>query len=530
MFKTVITLPDGAELSSGAGSVNAIQSSEIIECVNSGEELTIGSTCCNSIEAKIFAPNGEFTIETGTEIKVEKEDESGNRTEVGIFILEKPTRISANTLKIVGYDRVSKLDKDLTEWLAGLTGWPYTLQTFAGMVCNACGVPYTDDIGINLDYKIEKFTRQNVTGRQLMKWLAEIACSYCCADPKGIICFSWYTPAEAKITPTGDSYYFQNGLTYEDYTVAPVEAVQIRLADSENGALWPMLGDGINSYIITGNPILTRNLDQEILQPVLGNILARLTEATYTPCKVSVPVSMNIHAGNTVRITDKNGVTFTAYVMTKTQSGQKDVLESTGSARRDSSSAVNNKTQAEKDATMENYANSAANKAVEAQTAEEVLRRLTNDYQIQGLWQQDGQWYFNAQAVHVLNLVAELITAGKLTSKDGSVYFDLDEGEIVATGNNGGVSLKDGQFVYTAPGNSGKVNFGAMGGNSGPALMISDTNGTVKLGLFLLMDEPRMICKNVESGSFSGGTIGRKTISFLDANGKVQTEDIYVSY
>lgn len=447
MLKTVIVLPDGTELSSGAGSVNAILSSEIIECVNSGEELTIGSTCCNSIEAKLFTPSGKFTIENGAEIKVEKEDESGNRTEVGVFILEKPTRLTANTMKIVGYDRVSKLDKDLTAWLAGLDGWPYSLHTFAGMICDACDVPYTDDIGINLDYQIEKFTRKSVTGRQLMKWLAEIACSFCRADPEGIICFSWYTPADAQITPTGDSYYFQNGLSYEDYVVAPVEAVQVRLADSENGALWPPADEGANSYVITGNPILTRNLDQEILRPVLDNILARLSEDTYTPCKVSIPASMNIHAGNTVQITDKNGVTFIAYVMTKTQTGQKDTLESTGSVRRDSSSAVNNKTQAEKDAAMEDYADSAANKAVKAQTADEVLRRLTNDYQIQGLWQENGEWYFNAQAVHVLDLVAGLIKAGKLQGTTGNAYFDLDSGQFSVYDENKEMNMSGGYLV-----------------------------------------------------------------------------------
>ena len=307
--------------------------------------------------------------------------------------------------------------------------------------------------------------------------------------------------------------------------------MQLRLADSENGALWPPADEGANSYVITGNPILTRNLDQEILQPVLDNIRARLARATYTPCKVSVPASMNIHAGNSVQITDKNGVTLTAYVMTKTQAGQKDILESTGSARRDSSSAVNNKTQAEKDAAMEDYADSAADKAVKAQTADEVLRRLTNDYQIQGLWQQDGEWYFNAQAVHVLNLVANLITAGKLQSVDKKIYFDLDSGEIVAIGDSGGVSIKDGQFVYEAPGAKGKISFGAFGGDmGGPAIMVKDSVGTNKVGIVSFNGESYFLCKNVDTFAFSIGSIGRKTISYLDANGNVQTEDFYVSY
>ena len=205
MLKTVITLPDGTELSSGPNNINAIQKSTIIEYVNSGEELTIGSTCSNSLEATLFTPNGGFSISAGAEIKVTKEDENGNRWDVGVFIMEKPTRITANTMKLVGYDRVSKLDKDLTAWLSGLSGWPYKLNNFAAAVCKACGLDFVASDVPNMNYEIQQFSRSSVTGRQLMRWLGEICCSFCRADEKGNIEFAWYTPAGAKITPTGDS-------------------------------------------------------------------------------------------------------------------------------------------------------------------------------------------------------------------------------------------------------------------------------------------------------------------------------------
>jgi hypothetical protein len=51
---------------------------------------------------------------------------------------------------------------------------------------------------------------------------------------------------------------------------------------------------------------------------------------------------MDIRAGDAVTITDRSGKQITTYVMTKTQAGQLDTLESTGSHRRDSSTAVNN--------------------------------------------------------------------------------------------------------------------------------------------------------------------------------------------
>lgn len=424
MLKTILVLPDGTEISSGAGMVNAVQSATLTECVNDSEELTLGSACSNALEATLITPKGGLTIEAGTEVAVHKEDSTGARTPVGIFILEKPTRPTANTMKITGYDRVSKLDKDLTAWLSGLTEWPYRLTAFAGMVCNACGLTFKETEVPNGDFLVDQFTRSSVTGRQLMQWLGEICCRFCRADPYGEIEFAWYTDSGKAIMPGGELYYLQNGLTYEDYTTAEIEAVQIRMADSENGALWPTIEGGANSYIITGNPILNLRITEERLVPVLANIKAALAGVRYTPCKVSIPANLDIRAGSKVRITDKNGVSFTAYVMTKTQAGRKDTLECTGSRRRDSTIAVNSQSAASSVA-------AAAQNAFAGMTWEQIFNKLTDGGRIQGIFSQDDVWVFNAAIAKVVNLFADVITAGVLRSKDGGVYIDLDNG----TGN-----------------------------------------------------------------------------------------------
>ena len=420
MLKTIITLPDGTEISSGKVSANVIQSVTLTHCVNNGEELTLGSACANALEATLFTPKGGLTIEAGTEVAVHKEDPTGARTQVGIFMLEKPTRPSANTMKITGYDRVSKLDKDLTAWLSGLAGWPYTLTAFAGMVCSACGLTFKASAVPNGDFLIYQFSRTSVTGRQLMQWLGEICARFCRATADGEIEFAWYTDSGKTISSNGERYYFQNGLTYEDFSTAAIDAVQIRLADSENGALWPAAADGANSYIITGNPILISRVTEE-LEPVLANIKAALAGVRYTPCKVSTPAVMDIHAGNTVQITDKNGKTITAYVMTKTQTGQKETLECTGSRRRESSTAVNNQSTC-------GAAAAAARNAFAGMTAEQMFNKLTDNGKIKGIFSRGNVWVINADVAEITNLVADMITAGILRSKDGGVYIDLDNG------------------------------------------------------------------------------------------------------
>ena len=392
-------LPDGTEISSGAGTVNAIKSTTITECVNSGQELTLGSCCCNMVEAKLIAPEGELIIEAGTEISVYKIDDLNQRHAIGIFITEKPTRSSAHTLSVTAYDRVSLLDKDLTTWLAGLTEWPYSLYGFAQMVCQACGLTLKNTELPNGSYQIQPFSGEGITGRQLMQWVGEAAGRFCRATADGEIEFAWYTPIsrlrigpseqrivedldvtysdgnisitleEAEITETEDGisivsefieasddgngnltltgpaahqlYFYQNGLSFEDYQVAQIEKVQIRGSEEDVGAIYPDEIEAVNAYHITANLLLT-TATTEPLKAVAQTLYEQLATVAYTPCKVTIPATLDIHAGHIVQITDRNGKQITAYVMTKKQAGQKDTLECTGSPRRGSASTVNN--------------------------------------------------------------------------------------------------------------------------------------------------------------------------------------------
>lgn len=348
MLKTIIRLPDGTEISSGSNAVNAIQSVTLTECVNSGEDLTIGSTCANALEMTLITPGGVLDIPAGTRVTVLKQDGNNAPVQVGVFNLEKPTRPSANRMKLTGYDRVAELDKDLTDWLHALNKqeeWNYTLTEFASMVCSACGLTFKVADVPNAGFPVPRFTRSAVTGRQIMQWLGEICCRFCRADAEGNIEFAWYKPSGKTITPAGDLYYMQNSLSYENYKTAAVDAVQLRLTNSTDGVLWPVAVDGVNSYIIIDNAILNVRLTEDAL-PYLQVIQEELATVQYTPCKVSLPACLDIHAGHAVDIVDKNGVQITAYVMTKTQSGQKDTLECTGNQHRDSTSTINNQAMA----------------------------------------------------------------------------------------------------------------------------------------------------------------------------------------
>lgn len=341
MLRTLIRLPDGRELFSGPDAGFHIQSAKLTQCVNDANELSLGSACSSMLEVMLQTPQGGLEISAGDELQVYKVDERNNRHLTGYFTAENPTRATANTLRITAYDRVSWLDKDLTQWLKGLEGWPYSLLAFARMVCSACGLQLANSTIPNGDYMVPAFSAQGITGRKLMQWVGQIAGRFCRATADGRIELAWYTPSGVKLTPYGTHFYFQNGLSYEAYQVQPIEKVWLRLTQDDTGVVWPDTGEEKNTYIITGNFLLT-TMDNESLLPVAKNLYEMLRKVTYTPYKVQLPASVDIQAGHTVTITDRQGKTFESFVMTKTQSGQLDTLESTGSHRRDSTDAVNN--------------------------------------------------------------------------------------------------------------------------------------------------------------------------------------------
>lgn len=341
MLKTLLILPDGREISSGTDAEASIVSSVLTQCVNDGQELSLGSACASMLEVSLCTPNGGLSLTAGDELIVYKVDGEGTRYLTGCFTTEKPTRPTANTMTITAYDRITWLDKDLSDWLAGLEGWPYTLLDFAGMVCKACGLTLVNDSLPNGGYLVQAFSARGITGRTLMQWVGEVAGRFCRATPNGGIEFAWYTPAAAVLTPGGERYYFQNGLAYEDYQVAPIEKVQLRLTEDDVGVVWPDETGEKNTYIISGNYLLTAT-DTASLQPVAQTLYEMLQGVTYTPCKVTLPAGTDIGAGETLQITDRNGKTFTAFVMTRTQRGQAQTLECTGSHRRDSTTVTNN--------------------------------------------------------------------------------------------------------------------------------------------------------------------------------------------
>ena len=348
MYQPILTLSSGTELKGGSPG-SAVKSLTLHTAVNAGQEFTIGSAFSDYIEAEIWAdPDGSLQITAGDALTYYRQDDAGNRTKVGVFYAEKPTRTKRNSYKVTAYDTMSKLDADFSGWLhANQAQFPKTIWQLVQLACQRAGVTLaSSSLPINGSYSVQAFYADDITCRQIISWAAEAAGCYAHMNADGKLQFLTYTDkrSTAKITPDGASNstaYYADSLSYEDYTVKAIEKVQIRQSDSDVGVIYPDSTTATNTYAVQGNLLLTTGTEAN-LKSVVQNLYNVLKNVTYTPCKVSVPSSSGLACGQIVHVKDARGREFDTYLMSATISSGKASFESVGSASRESSSAVNN--------------------------------------------------------------------------------------------------------------------------------------------------------------------------------------------
>ena len=342
MIKNILVLDDGTEISSGTVGKSAILSLTCTEAVSKTTDLCPGAACSNKLEITIWVePGTDLPITSGTRLTHYRET-SGKRTLAGTYWAVKPTSQTRNTYKIYAYDAVSRLDGVQSTWLKSIQSqFPMTLWKFAGLAAQRCGVTIANrSLPRNGTYPVQAFYADNLTGRQLLAWVAEASCTFLRATPDGEIEFAWYTNYNASQS-IGPTVYIRDSLSHDKFQTAPVVKVQIRQSDDDVGVLYPSDESGLNALIIQGNLLLT-SATAEALKPVAQAIFETMQGVTYTPLKVTVPADFPLPApGNIVSVTDARGNVLSSYIMNRTISGQQVTLESTGNATRDGTAAVN---------------------------------------------------------------------------------------------------------------------------------------------------------------------------------------------
>lgn len=371
MYKNILVLDDGTEISAGTVGQNAIVSMTWTENVSKTTDLAPGAACANKIEAVIWVePGNDLLITSGTRLRYYRETAAGQRTLAGTFWAVKPTRQTRNTYKVYAYDAISKLDGIQSSWLRDNQGmFPLTVWQFAQKVAARCGVTITNTgLPRNGSYMVQAFYADNLTGRQLLAWAAEAAGTFLRATPDGQIEFAWYTLGEDGIGGSSDGklatvvladgatlytandeifvvrvptpYYYKGSLSYEDYMTAPIDKVQIKSTDEDVGAIYPPDETGTNTWVISGNLLLSPT-DADALAAAAQALWPVLNDVTYRPCSFTCKDDDALQVGQIVEVEDAKGNSWRTYLMSAEHSAGRVKFTATGNSSRDSTAAVN---------------------------------------------------------------------------------------------------------------------------------------------------------------------------------------------
>ena len=133
MYKNILVLDDGTEISAGKVGHNAIRALTCTETVSGTTDLCPGAACANKLEITIWVePGSDLVITSGTRLAHYREDAAGTRSLCGTYWAVKPTRQTRNIYKIYAYDAVSRLDGIQSTWLRSIQAeFPMTLWAFA---------------------------------------------------------------------------------------------------------------------------------------------------------------------------------------------------------------------------------------------------------------------------------------------------------------------------------------------------------------------------------------------------------------
>ena len=382
MPKHLLVLADGTQIGSGQVGDNAVRSVSYTQTVADDTDLAPGAACACKLEIELWVqPGHALRITSGTEMTCYRLDAAGGREKIGVFRAVKPTKASRNTYKVYAYDAVSRLDGIQSTWLRSIQGqFPMSLWAFAQAVAARCGVTIANTaLPANGSYQVQAFYADDLTGRQLLAWVAQAAGCFLRANADGALEFAWYAdrrdivigPGEGAAASTlladstgallqdaeedyllaaaaadadGVTPYYDGTLSYEDYTCATIDKVQIRQSSDDVGVVFPADEAGTNALTIEGNLLLTTSTDAA-LRPVAQALYAQMQSVEYTPCTVRIPAAqaaaLGLGAGQIVRVQDARGRVFDTWIMSASWSANGVTLESTGNASRDGSAAVN---------------------------------------------------------------------------------------------------------------------------------------------------------------------------------------------
>nr|DAO58877.1 MAG TPA: Minor structural protein [Caudoviricetes sp.] len=223
-------------------------------------------------------------------------DEKPELLEMGHYIVDEPVSPGIS-IALTAYDNMILLDK---AYVPGIT-YPATLAQIAQDACVQCGV-ILESLQFPRSSYVVATAPTDVTCREVMAAVAQLAGCYVKARPNGRIAITWYADAASNTIST---LYSKNVCT-DDVTITGITVISGETT-AKSGA------DGYR-LAISDNILLDEEKAQETAD-YLGNKLIGLT---FRPLSVSCQSDPSIEAGDRIAVKDEKGNTYQTVVTSTT--------------------------------------------------------------------------------------------------------------------------------------------------------------------------------------------------------------------
>lgn len=256
---------------------------------------------------------------------------------LGTFIAELPTKRKADLVEVEANDRMTKFDVIVDGYINRIK-YPTTLAQIYSGLCEFIGVTSATTTFINstVTFAEAPVQLENVTGRELLGWIAEAACSFARFTRDGELELAWFDPTTVTLSA---SSIFENDCA--EFLIELIDKLQVIVTEKDIGVV---IGTGENGYQIVDNPFLYGNSDTEVRTKAVPIYNRLATTRAYKPMAVSAICDWSIEAGDIVMVNDgKSALALLIFCQNITWSGGNAIVdyESTGSRERPVMTASN---------------------------------------------------------------------------------------------------------------------------------------------------------------------------------------------
>lgn len=215
---------------------------------------------------------------------------------IGKFYIQS-SEVKKNLITIRAYDAMIKTEAYIDSFIDGLT-FPLTTTSLFTKLCSFLGVSCggIDPGLVNTTFKIQdNFQAINITGRQVIQYIAEACAGYAVADTNGAICIKDY---EFVNTELNNSNYVS--YTKANYKVDRVEGLTIRTTQDDIGVSQGATEGNI--YIIQNNPLFYAENDSQ-LRNVSYNLYQKILIMNgYVPASLNLLQDFGLKCGQIFKI------------------------------------------------------------------------------------------------------------------------------------------------------------------------------------------------------------------------------------